>query len=48
MPIRDEEKLMRFVNEALGEAEEIAGRIDSEVTAEEKKRLDEGEHNILT
>ena len=48
MPIRDEEKLMRFVNEALGEAEEIAGRIDSEVTAEEKKRLDEGEHKILT
>ena len=48
MSVRDEEKLMRFVNEALGEAEGIAERIDSEVTAEEKKRLDEGEHKILT
>ena len=48
MPVRDDEKLMRFVNEALGEAEEIAARIDSEVTAEEKKRLDEGEKKILT
>ena len=48
MSVRDEEKLMRFVNEALGEAEEIAARIDSEVSAEEKKSLDEGEKKILT
>lgn len=48
MSVRDEEKLMRFVNEALGEAEEIAARIDSEVSAEEKKCLDEGEKKILT
>ncbi len=48
MPVRDDEKLLRFVNEVLGEAEAIAGRIDSEVSTEEKKRLDEGEHAILT
>lgn len=48
MSVRDEEKLMRFVNEALGEAEEIAARIDAEVSAEETRRLEEGEHKILT
>lgn len=47
MSVRDEEKLMRFVNEALGEAEEIASRIEAEVSAEESKRLEEGERKIL-
>ncbi len=48
MPVRDEEKLIRFVNEVLSEAESIAERIDSEVSSEEKMRLDDGEKKILT
>lgn len=48
MPVRDDEKLIRFTNEVIGEAESIADRIDSEVSAQEKQRLDEGEHAILT
>lgn len=48
MSVRDEEKILRFVGEVLGEAENIAKRIDNEVSAEEQKQLCEGEKKILT
>lgn len=48
MSIRDEEKLRRFTDEALGEAEATAAKINTEVDAEEARRLNEGEQKILT
>ena len=48
MSIRDEEKLRRFTDESLGEAEATADKINAEVDAEEERRMDEGEHKILT
>lgn len=47
MSIRDEEKLRRFAEESLGEAEATAAKINAEVDSEEARRLTEGEHKIL-
>ncbi|MBQ8509779.1 MAG: hypothetical protein IJ493_07730 [Clostridia bacterium] len=48
MSIQDEAKLRRFADEALGEAEAIASKIDAEVDAERRRRLEEGEKRILS